>query len=108
MSRRSYELRYGIRMLAKSPAFTFIAIVTLALLIGANTAIFSAINVLLLTGCALGGAATAGVVRSNMPSTGVVDMPFDLFDPGRTCHNWTASVLTSERNAETSLESLDV
>jgi putative ABC transport system permease protein len=66
------DARYAIRNLLRRPAFTLIAVVTLALGIGANTAIFSAINALLLKPLPIPELDRTVAVWDKLPSRGVM------------------------------------
>src|SRR5262249_617672 len=65
------DLRFGLRMLVKNPVFTLVAVVTLALGIGANTAIFSVVDAVLLRPLPYPEAERLVFLWSTMPSQGV-------------------------------------
>jgi predicted permease len=72
------DFKYALRTLAKTPGFTIIAVVTLALAIGANTAIFSLINDLFLRGLSFKEPRRVVHFFSNATDGKLVDLPLSL------------------------------
>ncbi len=72
------DFKYAVRTLGKTPGFTIIAVFTLALAIGANTAIFSLINDLFLRGLSFKEPRRVVHFFSNMPDGKLVDLPLSL------------------------------
>ena len=114
------DIRYGLRQLIKHPAFTIIAVLTLALGIGANTAIFSVVNAVLLKPLpfpepdqliAIGMTDTRQKGERNLNSLSYPDF-FDFRDQNRTLASTAvyrdrSFALTSEAGA-TSLRGVKV
>ena len=87
------DLRYGVRQLWRSPAFTITAVLTLALGIGANTTIFSVADAVLFRPLSYPGASRMVVIHERLPKGGVLNNSWPDFQ------DWQAQNHVFERMA---------
>jgi predicted permease len=89
------DLRYGLRTLSKSPGFTIVTVLTLALGIGACTAIFSVVNAVLIRSLPYGDAKQlvylfTPIPRLKVPADSMTPSNADFFDLKKKTHSFSA------------------
>src|SRR3954465_5474126 len=75
-----HDIRYGVRMLLKHKGFTAVAVIALALGVGANTAIFSLVNGVLLRPLPFPNAERIVYFEGKNPSAGITDSNISFLD----------------------------
>ena len=91
MSATLQDFKFAIRMLARSPGFTLVAVLTLALGIGANTAIFSVVNAVLLRPLPFRDSSQLVLMRETYKGVGNVSVSYPNFlDWRQQSHSFSA------------------
>src|SRR5947209_10627106 len=90
MSALSQDVRFALRSLGKRPSFTLVAVITLALGIGANTAMFSAVNTVLLKSLPYRHSERLVMIWETHPALGNVQVAYPDY------RDWSAQVQSFE------------
>jgi putative ABC transport system permease protein len=80
MEKLFQDIRYGLRMLWKSPGFTLVSVLTLALGVGVNTALFSVVNEIILRPLPFKDSSQLAMMWTSLPSLGFQKIPFSPSD----------------------------